>query len=227
MKCACSCKDSSTSTRVLAGFIMILVEEAGVPVPVPGDFLMLALGCMPRGTGASGTPRHGSGCLIGCLLIGCLLPVPARCSSGPRSGVSPRTLHALDARAPRPSRAVAVPGRGLSPSSWGSGLRIATVIACRGFQGALWRFLPSPGPGRAPVHLDVHLAGPLPRPHCAGRRRRCQPTAGCARLAGAAFLLLVWIARARAIHLGATTEAGAADRRIAGETARLPAAWPH
>ncbi len=40
-------------------------------------------------------------------------------------------------------------------------------------------------------------------------------------------LLLVWIARARAIHLGATTEAGAADRRIAGETARLPAAWPH
>ena len=64
MKCACSCKDSSTSTRVLAGFVIILVEEAGVPVPVPGDFLMLALGCMPRGTGASGTPRHGSGCSL-------------------------------------------------------------------------------------------------------------------------------------------------------------------
>jgi hypothetical protein len=29
---------------VLAGFVMILIEEAGVPVPVPGDFLMLALG---------------------------------------------------------------------------------------------------------------------------------------------------------------------------------------
>jgi len=55
MKCACSCKDSSTSTRVLAGFVIILVEEAGVPVPVPGDFLMLALGCM----------RTRDGCLYG------------------------------------------------------------------------------------------------------------------------------------------------------------------
>src|SRR5690348_2568291 len=33
---------------VLAGFVMILVEEAGVPVPVPGDFLMLALGAHAR-----------------------------------------------------------------------------------------------------------------------------------------------------------------------------------
>ena len=29
---------------VLAGFLMILIEEAGVPMPVPGDFVMLALG---------------------------------------------------------------------------------------------------------------------------------------------------------------------------------------
>jgi hypothetical protein len=29
---------------VLAGFVLVLIEEAGVPVPVPGDFLMLALG---------------------------------------------------------------------------------------------------------------------------------------------------------------------------------------
>jgi hypothetical protein len=38
---------------VLAGFVMILIEVAGVPVPVPGDFLMLALGVQrTRGTGA-------------------------------------------------------------------------------------------------------------------------------------------------------------------------------
>jgi hypothetical protein len=175
----------------------------------------------------AGTPRHGSGCLIGCLLIGCLLPVPAHCSSGPRSGVSPRTLHALDARAPRPSRAVAVPGS-LSPSSrGGSGLRIATVIACRGFQGALWRFLPSLGPGRAPVHLDVHLAGPSPAPLCWTSsplstyrwvRSACWCRLSCC-LSGSRG--------GSAIHLGATTEAGAADRLIAGETAWLPAAWPH
>jgi len=29
---------------VLSGFVLVLVEGAGVPVPVPGDFLMLALG---------------------------------------------------------------------------------------------------------------------------------------------------------------------------------------
>src|SRR6478752_7561861 len=29
---------------LLAGFVFLLIEEAGVPVPVPGDFLMLYLG---------------------------------------------------------------------------------------------------------------------------------------------------------------------------------------
>src|SRR5438477_8749910 len=29
---------------VLAGFVLILIEEAGIPVPIPGDFLMLLMG---------------------------------------------------------------------------------------------------------------------------------------------------------------------------------------
>ena len=33
---------------LLAGFLFVLVEEAGVPVPVPGDFLMLLLGVRAR-----------------------------------------------------------------------------------------------------------------------------------------------------------------------------------
>ena len=33
---------------VLAGFVLVLIEETGVPVPVPGDFLMLALGVHAR-----------------------------------------------------------------------------------------------------------------------------------------------------------------------------------
>src|ERR1700737_1034813 len=37
-----------TEHGVLAGFILILIEEAGVPVPVPGDFLMLGLGVHAR-----------------------------------------------------------------------------------------------------------------------------------------------------------------------------------
>ena len=46
---------------VLAGFLMILIEEAGVPVPVPGDFLMLALGVhAPRGASDGNKPRATS-----------------------------------------------------------------------------------------------------------------------------------------------------------------------
>jgi len=44
---------------VLAGFLMILVEEAGVPVPVSGDFLMLALGCTHT-RGGCHCGRHSS-----------------------------------------------------------------------------------------------------------------------------------------------------------------------
>src|SRR5579859_7220517 len=33
---------------VLAAFVLILIEEAGVPVPVPGDFLMLGMGVQAR-----------------------------------------------------------------------------------------------------------------------------------------------------------------------------------
>src|SRR5216683_968946 len=33
---------------VLAGFVVILIEETGVPVPIPGDFLMLGMGVHAR-----------------------------------------------------------------------------------------------------------------------------------------------------------------------------------
>src|SRR5437870_1827331 len=37
-----------TEHGVLAGFVLILIEETGVPVPIPGDFLMLGLGVHAR-----------------------------------------------------------------------------------------------------------------------------------------------------------------------------------
>src|SRR5688500_13138455 len=36
---------------LLAAFVILLIEEAGVPVPVPGDFLMLILGVQARSRG--------------------------------------------------------------------------------------------------------------------------------------------------------------------------------
>ena len=37
-----------TQHGMLAAFLLILVEEAGVPVPVPGGLLMLGLGVQAR-----------------------------------------------------------------------------------------------------------------------------------------------------------------------------------
>src|SRR5947199_10386286 len=36
------------SHGVLAAFVYLAVEEAGVPIPIPGDFLMLTLGVRAR-----------------------------------------------------------------------------------------------------------------------------------------------------------------------------------
>ena len=33
---------------LLSAFVLILIEEVGVPVPIPGDFLMLLLGVHAR-----------------------------------------------------------------------------------------------------------------------------------------------------------------------------------
>src|SRR3982074_3590709 len=38
---------------VLAAFLYLAIEEAGVPIPVPGDFLMLTLGVRAREGGIS------------------------------------------------------------------------------------------------------------------------------------------------------------------------------
>ena len=37
-----------TRHGVLAAFVYLLVEESGVPIPVPGDFLMLTVGVRAR-----------------------------------------------------------------------------------------------------------------------------------------------------------------------------------
>ena len=42
-----------TQNGVLAAFVYLAVEEAGVPIPVPGDFLMLTLGVRAREGGIS------------------------------------------------------------------------------------------------------------------------------------------------------------------------------
>jgi hypothetical protein len=55
---------------VLAAFGYLLVEEAGVPIPVPGDFLMLTLGVRAGRRRApaptSSTRRRGSSAGCAC-----------------------------------------------------------------------------------------------------------------------------------------------------------------
>jgi len=148
---------------VLAGFLMILIEEAGVPVPVPGDFLMLALGVHAH----EGRVPLWQALLVmevATLLGASFLHVlAARAGRGLvyRYG---RYMHLTPERLDRAARwllrggSIAIVLGQVTPR-----LRIATVIVCEVFK------VPSgcsaePGAGRFPVYLDVHPAGLLPRP---------------------------------------------------------------
>ncbi len=134
---------------VLAGFVLILIEEAGVPVPIPGDFLMLLLGVHAR----QGQVPLWQALLVMELatLLGAtaLYLVAARVGHGLvyRYG---RYMHLTPERLDRAERwlqrrgAVAIVAGRLTP-----GLRMATVIACGVFGVPLWRFLPALALGRS------------------------------------------------------------------------------
>ena len=148
---------------VLAGFLMILIEEAGVPVPVPGDFLMLALGVHAH----EGRVPLWQALLVMevATLLGAsfLYVLAARAGRGLvyRYGrymhLTPERLDRAERWLLRSGSIVIVLGR-VTPR-----LRIATVIVCEVFK-VPSGFSAEPGAGRFPVYLDVHPAGLLPRP---------------------------------------------------------------
>src|SRR5579884_238179 len=127
---------------LLAGFVLILIEETGVPVPVPGDFLMLGLGVHARQGGAllwQALLVMELATLIGASV---LYAVSARAGRelvyryGRYIHLTPARLDQAERWLRRRGTLAIVLGR-LTP-----GLRMATVIACGVFGVPYWRFLP-------------------------------------------------------------------------------------
>lgn len=128
---------------VVAAFALILVEEAGVPVPVPGDFLMLGMGVQAR----QGRVALWQALVVMELatLVGAtvLYFVSARIGRnlvyryGRFMHLRPEHLVRAEQWLQQRGAVAIVLGR-LTP-----GLRMATVIACGVFAVPLWRFLPA------------------------------------------------------------------------------------
>ena len=199
---------------VLTGFIVILVEETGVPVPVPGDFLMMGVGIHAR----QGRIELWQALIMMELatLIGASILYIVSARTGRdlvyRYG---RYIHLTPARLDTAERwllhhgaAAIVAGR-LTP-----GLRMATVIASGVFGVPMWRFLPSLALGAFLYILAYTLLGYFVGPPVLRAVEGVHLPLGLLGSLLPLVLSLVWIARARrAMHLRETTDAGIVDRR--------------
>jgi len=135
------------SHGVLAAFVYLAVEEAGVPIPIPGDFLMLTLGVRAREGGIvlwQVIAAMEAGTVLGSML----LYVVARRGGrglveryGRFIGIRPPQLDRAEAQLNRHGAVAVVLGR-LLP-----GLRVLTAIACGIFNVPFHVFLPAMAAG--------------------------------------------------------------------------------
>jgi membrane-associated protein len=193
---------------VLAGFVMILLEEAGVPVPVPGDFLMIALGVHAR---------HGQAPLWQVLLVlelATLLGATALYFAAAYAGrglvyrygrymhLTPERLDRAEGWLRRHGPRAVVLGR-VTP-----GLRIATVIAAGVFGMPFRTFLPSLAIGAFAYILIYTLLGYFVGPVVLEAVERVHLPFGLLGSLVPLVVLVVWIVRARrGLHLRRSTEA--------------------
>lgn len=199
---------------VLAAFILILIEEAGVPVPIPGDFLMLLLGVHAR---------QGRVPLLQALVVmelatlfgATVLYVAA--SHGGRSLVYRygRYMHLTPERLARAERwllrhgALAIVAGRLTP-----GLRMATVITCGVLGVPLRKFLPGLAVGSLLYILLYTLLGFFLGPPILIAVEGIHLPLGLFGSLIPLVVLLVWIVRARrGLHLRVANDASAGDGR--------------
>jgi membrane protein DedA with SNARE-associated domain len=128
---------------VLAAFVYLALEEAGLPIPVPGDFLMLALGARARDGGIA-LWQVIAAMEAGTMLGSSFLYLLARRNGrglverfGPFIGVGAAQLDRAEQQLERHSALAVFLGR-LLP-----GLRILTAIACGIFRVPYRVFLPA------------------------------------------------------------------------------------
>jgi membrane protein DedA with SNARE-associated domain len=128
---------------VLAAFVYLAIEEAGVPIPVPGDFLMLTLGIRAR-EGAISLWQVIAAMEAGTIVGSCFLYYVARRGGrglveryGRYIGIRREQLDRAEAQLARHGALAVVLGR-LLP-----GLRVLTAIACGIFRVPFHVFLPA------------------------------------------------------------------------------------
>ena len=198
---------------MLAGFLLILVEEAGVPVPIPGDFLMLMLGVHAR---QGRLPLWEALLLMEVATIlgaSVLYILAARGGRGLvyRYGrfihLTPQRLDKAERWLTKHGVAAIVVGR-LTP-----GLRMATVIACGIFGYPFWKFLPALALGGFLYILLYTMLGFLVGPAVLAVVEGIHLPLGLVGSLLPLALLVVWVVRARrGLHLRRTNEAGLPDR---------------
>jgi membrane-associated protein len=199
---------------LMAGFVLILIEETGIPVPVPGDFLMMALGANAR---AGRLPLwEGIVLLEVATLLGASLLYLVTLRAG-RSLVFRygRYMHLTPERLDRAERWLAHKGSGaivlgrLTP-----GLRMATVIACGVFKVPFHQFLPSLALGGLLYILIYTMLGYIFGPAVLDAVSGVHLPFGLLGSLVPLVVLVVWIVRARrGLRLAEHTEAGIVDRR--------------
>ena len=199
---------------LLAGFWLILIEEAGLPVPVPGDFLMLGLGVHAR---EGGVPLWQALLVMEiATLVGASILYFVSLKAGRelvyRYG---RYIHLTPARLDQAETWLRQRGSGaivlgrLTP-----GLRMPTVIACGVFGVPYLRFLPSVALGAFLYILVYTLLGYFIGPPVLRALGEIHLPLGFLGSLIPLVLLLVWVVRARrALHLHAVTRADAPDPR--------------
>jgi membrane protein DedA with SNARE-associated domain len=200
---------------LLAAFIYLLVEEAGVPVPVPGDLLMLILGAQAF----EGKVKlwHAVVVLEAATVLGATFLYFVACWAGRglvyRYGryirLTPKRLETAERWLRRYGSIAVVAGR-LFP-----GLRIVTAVACGVLGMPAWRFLPAMAFG-ALIYITAYTLtgyyfGPAVLGFFAGLDLSLSVVLSLVLLVGA----LVWIVRTRvALQAGllgdAPTEHGGA-----------------
>ncbi len=199
---------------VLAAFVLILIEEVGVPVPIPGDFLMLLLGVHAR----QGRVPLWEALLVMELatLIGAS-GLYLAASHGGRSLVYRygRYMHLTPERLAQAERwllrhgALAIVAGRLTP-----GLRIATVITCGVLGVPLRRFVPALAVGSFLYILLYTLLGFFLGPPILVALEGIHLPLGLLGSLIPLVLLTVWIVRARrGLHLRIANDASRVDSR--------------
>jgi membrane protein DedA with SNARE-associated domain len=149
---------------VLAAFVYLAVEEAGVPIPVPGDFLMITLGVRAREGGISlwqVIAAMEAGTVLGSTLLYLLARRGGRGvveRYGRYIGISRQRLERAEAQLQRHGAVAVFLGR-LLP-----GLRVITAVACGIFNVPFHVFFPAMALGGLLYIVGYTLLGYLAGP---------------------------------------------------------------